>query len=96
MQELIDVAHGVVPETTLESNERHAARHYYLLVNAHVAEPAGAAVINADEPIVSSKLSILQTSISGAVAGMASRYICKRYAEVWLWNLADSDELNAN
>jgi len=52
--------------------------------------------VNADEPIVSSKLSILQTSISGAVAGMASRYICKRYAEVWLWNLADSDELNAN
>ena len=52
MEKLIDVAHRVVPESTLESNERHAARDYHLLVNAHVTEPAGAAVIDADEPIV--------------------------------------------
>ena len=31
--------------------------------------------VNADEPIVSSRLSMLQTSIAGAFAGMASRYI---------------------
>ena len=52
MEKLIDVAHRVVPESALESNERYAARYDHLLVNADVAEPAHAAVINADEPIV--------------------------------------------